>query len=121
LILYAKICIFAGSCLNPINKNRRVSERIAALERASTDTNTFWIDPCHRSTIVLLQDHAQHIGEAVDGCRKSWTTMYSVMLPRNPLLENFGQLLDVFRMSRRVHHLIELNLVAGADFSLGWI
>jgi hypothetical protein len=47
--------------------------------------------------------------------------MYSVVLPRNPLPDNFGQLLDVFRMSRRVHHLIELNLVAGANFAFGWI
>jgi hypothetical protein len=30
-----------------------------------------------------LQDHTQHIGEAVDGCQRSLTTMYSIMLPRN--------------------------------------
>jgi hypothetical protein len=68
LILRAKICISAGYCLNPVDEDRRVSERIASLERASTDTNTFWTDPRHRSAIVLLQDHAQHIREAVDGC-----------------------------------------------------
>jgi hypothetical protein len=79
-----------GACLKPVNKNRRVSERIVALERASSDTNTFWIDPRHRSAIVLLKDCAQHIGESVDGCQKSLTTMYSVMLPRNPPPENFG-------------------------------
>jgi hypothetical protein len=66
--LHSEICIFAGSCLDPVDEDRRVSERIAALERASTDTNTFWIDPHRRSAIVLLQDRAQHIGEAVDGC-----------------------------------------------------
>jgi hypothetical protein len=38
---------------------------------------------------VLLQDRAQHIGEMVDGCRKSLTTMHSIMLPHNPLLETF--------------------------------
>jgi hypothetical protein len=43
------------------------------------------------------------------------------MLPRNPLPESFKQLLDVFRTSRRIHRLIELNLVAGANFALGWI
>jgi hypothetical protein len=53
--------------------------------------------------------------------KKSLTTMFSVMLPRNPSPESFGQLLDVFRTSRRVHRLIELNLVAGANFVLGWI
>jgi hypothetical protein len=121
LILRAKICISACSCLNPVDEDRRVSERIVALERASTDTNTFWVDLPRRSAIVLLQDRAQHIGEAVDGCRKSLTTMYSVVLPHNPPPENFGQLLDVFRTSQRVHHLIELNLVAGANFALGWI
>jgi hypothetical protein len=47
--------------------------------------------------------------------------MFSVMLPRNPPPENFGQLLDVFRTSRRIHLLIELNLIAGANFALGWI
>jgi hypothetical protein len=121
LISYAKIYTFAGSCLNPVDENRRVSERIAALERASTDINTFWVDPHRCSAIVLLQDRAQHIGETVDGCRKSLTTIYSVVLPYNPPPENFGQLLDVFRTSRRVHHLIELNFVAGANFSLGWM
>jgi hypothetical protein len=116
-----KFVFFAGSCLNPVDENRGVSERIVALEKASKDTNTFWIDPRRCSAIVLLEDRVQHIREAVDGCRKSLTTMYSVMLPRNPPPENFGQLLDVFRMSRRVHRLIELNLVAGANFALGWI
>jgi hypothetical protein len=47
--------------------------------------------------------------------------MFSVMLPRNPPPENFGQLLDVFRTIRRIHLLIELNLIAGAKFALGWI
>jgi hypothetical protein len=69
---------------------------------------------------VLLQDRAQHIGEAIDGCRRSLTTMYSVMLPRNPLPVSFPQLLDAFRSSQRIHRLIELNLVAGANFALGW-
>jgi hypothetical protein len=49
------------------------------------------------------------------------TTMYSVMLPRNPPPTNFKQLLDAFRSSQQIHHLIELNLVAGANFALGWI
>jgi hypothetical protein len=93
--------------------------QIAALEKASTDTNTIWVDSRRRSAIILLQDHAQHVGESVDHFQKSLTTMYSVMLPRNPPLENFGQLLDVFWMSQRVHCLIELNLVVGANFALG--
>jgi hypothetical protein len=121
LILHAKICTFVGSCLNPIDENHWVSERIAALESSSIDTNTFWVDPRCCSAIVLLQDRAQHIRESVDGCHKSLTTMYSVVLPHNPLPENFGQLLDVFRTNRCVHHLIELNLVASANFALGWI
>jgi hypothetical protein len=43
------------------------------------------------------------------------------MLPRNPLPGSFKQLLDVFKSSQRIHRLIELNLVAGANFALGWI
>jgi hypothetical protein len=69
---------------------------------------------------VLLQDRAQHIGEAVDGCRRSLMTMHSIMLPRNPLPGSFLQLLDAFRSSQRIHWLIELNLVAGANYALGW-
>jgi hypothetical protein len=97
------------------------SERIVALERVSKDTNSLWADPRRRSAIVLLQDCAQHPGEAIDGCQRSLTTMYSVMLSRNPLPESFKQLLDAFRSSQRIHRLIELNLVAGANFALGWI
>jgi hypothetical protein len=79
-----------------------------------------WFDPRRRRAIVLLQDHAQHIGEAVDGCRRSLTTMYSVMLRRNPLPGSFPLLLNIFRSSQRIHQLIEFNLVAGANFALGW-
>jgi hypothetical protein len=43
------------------------------------------------------------------------------MISRNPPPENFGQLLEVFRTSRHIHRLIELNLVAGANFALGWV
>jgi hypothetical protein len=46
--------------------------------------------------------------------------MYSVMLPHNPLPGSFPQLLNAFRSSQRIHRLIELNLVAGAKFALGW-
>jgi hypothetical protein len=45
--------------------------------------------PRHRA-IVLLQDRAQHIGEAVDGCQRSLTTMHSVILPCNPLPRTFS-------------------------------
>jgi hypothetical protein len=47
--------------------------------------------------------------------------MYSVMLPHNPPPESFKQLLDAFRSSQQIHRFIELNLVAGANFALGWI
>jgi hypothetical protein len=110
-----------GTCLYSADENRRVAERIAALEKVSKDASSLWADPRRRSAVVLLQDSAQHIGEAVDGCRKSLTTMYSVMLPRNPLPGSFKQLLDIFRSSQQIHWLIELNLVAGANFALGWI
>jgi hypothetical protein len=43
------------------------------------------------------------------------------MLPRNPPPESVKKLLDAFRSIQRIHRLIELNLVAGANFALGWI
>jgi hypothetical protein len=46
--------------------------------------------------------------------------MYSIILPRNPLPGSFSQLLDAFRSSQRIHRLIELNLVVGANFALVW-
>jgi hypothetical protein len=107
--------------LDFVGETRRVSEQIAALEKSSEGVESLWSDPRRRRAIVLLQDRAQHIGEAVDGCRRSLTTMYSVMLPHNPLPGTFSQLLDAFRSSQQIHRLIELNLVAGANFALGWI
>jgi hypothetical protein len=92
-----------------------------ALEKASQGTDSLWSNPRRRRAIVLLQDRAQHIGEAVDGCQTSLTTMYSVMLPRNPPLGSFRQLLETFRTSQRVHLLIKLNLIDGANFALGWM
>jgi hypothetical protein len=110
-----------GTCLHPADENRRVAERIAALERVSKDATSLWADPRCRIAVVLLQDRAQHIGEAMDGCQRSLTTMYSIMLPRNPPPGSFKQLLNVLRSSQRIHRLTDLNLVAGANFALGWI
>jgi hypothetical protein len=101
--------------LDPVAEDCRVNERTVALERVSSDTNTFWVDAYRHSAIVLLQDRVGHVGEAIDGCRKSLTTMFLVMQPRKSPPENFGQLLEFFKMSRRIHRLIELNLVAGAN------
>jgi hypothetical protein len=112
--------IVVGTCLDFVGETRRISKRIAALERSSEGVESFWSDPRRRHAIVLLQDRAQHIREAVDGCRRSLTTMHSVMLPRNPLLGTFPQLLAIFRSTQRIHRLIELNLVVGANFALGW-
>jgi hypothetical protein len=111
----------SGTCLDLVGETRRVSERTAALEKASEGTDSLWSDPRRRRAIVLLQDRAQHIGEVIDGYQRSLMTMYSVMLPRNPLPGSFPQLLDAFRSSQQIHRLIELNLVAGANFALGWI
>jgi hypothetical protein len=78
-----------GTCLDFAAKDRRVTERNAAPERMSAGVETLWSDPRRWSAIVLLQDHAQHIGEAVDGCRRALVTMHSVMLPHNPLPATF--------------------------------
>jgi hypothetical protein len=87
----------------------------------SIGVENLWSDPRCWSAVVLLQDRAQHIGEVVDGYRRALVTMHLVMLPRNPLPATFPLLLDVFRSSQRIHRLIELNLVAVANFALGWI
>jgi hypothetical protein len=89
-----------GTCLHPADENRRVAERIIALEKESKDTTSLWANLQHCSAVVLLQDRAQHIGEAVDGCHISLTTMYSVMLPRNPPPGSFKQLLDFLKSSQ---------------------
>jgi hypothetical protein len=112
--------VIVGTCLDFVDEARRVFERITALESSSGGVKTFWSEPRRRNAIVLLQDRAQYIGEAVDGCRKALTTMHSVMLPCNPLPGTFPQLLAVFRSTKHIHRLIELNLVAGANFALGW-
>jgi hypothetical protein len=110
-----------GTCLDFAAEDRRVTERNAALEKMSAGVENLWSDPRRQSAVVLLQDRAQHIGEAVDGCRRALITMHSVMLPRNPLPATFPLLLDTFRSSQRIHRLIELNFVAGANFALRWI
>jgi hypothetical protein len=116
----SNIFVNLGTCLDFAAEARRVAKRNTALEKASEGVDSLWSDPQRRHAIVLLQDRAHHIGEEVDGCRRSLTTMHSVMLPRNPLPGTFPQLLDAFRSSQRIHRLIELNLVAGANFALGW-
>jgi hypothetical protein len=110
-----------GTCLDFAAEDRRVTKQNAALEKMSAGVETLWSDPRRQSAIVLLQDRAQHNGESVDGCKRALVTIHSVMLPHNPLPTTFPLLLDTFRSNQRIHRLIELNLVAGANFSLGWI
>jgi hypothetical protein len=92
-----------GTCLDFAAEDRRVTERNAALEKMSAGIGILWSDPRCRSAIVLLQDHAQHIGKSVDGCRRALITMHSIMLPRNPLPRSFPLLLDTFRSSQHIH------------------
>jgi hypothetical protein len=113
--------VILGTCLDFATKDRRVAERNTALEKMLAGIDSLWSNPRRRRAIVLLQDRAQHIGESVDGCRRALITMHSVMLPRNPLPRSFPLLLDTFRSSQRIHRLIELNLVVGANFALGWM
>jgi hypothetical protein len=113
--------VILGTCLDFAAEDRRVTERNATLEKMSAGIETLWSDPRRRRAVVLLQDHAQHIGESVDGCQRALITMHSVMLSRNPLPGTFPLLLDTFRSSQRIHRLIELNLVADANFALGWM
>jgi hypothetical protein len=109
---FASLAIFMisllviGTCLDFAAEDRRVTEQNAALEKMSAGVETLWSDPRRRSAIVLLEDRAQRIGEAVDCCRRALITMHSVMLPRNPLPTTFSLLLDTFRSSQRIHRLI---------------
>jgi hypothetical protein len=113
--------VLLGTCLDFADEARRIAKRNAALEKAPEGIDSLWSNPRRREAIVLLQDRAQHIGESVDGCRRALITMHSVMLSRNPLPGSFPLLLDAFRSSQHIHRLIELNLVAGTNFALGWM
>jgi hypothetical protein len=118
------VLIFActvGTCLDLVGESHRVTERITALQSVAQGTESLWSNPRRCRAIMLLQDRAQYIGEAIDGCRKALTTMYSVMLPHNSMPRDFRQLLETFWTSQRVHLLIKLNLIAGANFALGWM
>jgi hypothetical protein len=63
--------VILGTCLDFAAEARRVAERNTALEKTSEHIDSLWSDPRRRRAIVLLQDRAQHIGEAVDGCRRA--------------------------------------------------
>jgi hypothetical protein len=88
-----------GTCLDFAAEARQIAERNTALEKASEGIGSLWSDSQRRHAVVLLQDRAQHIGEPVDGYRRSLITMHSVMLPRNPLPGSFLLLLDTFKFS----------------------
>jgi hypothetical protein len=57
-----------GTCLDFAAEAHRVAERNMALEKTSEGIDSLWSYPRRRRAIVLLQDHAQHIEESVDGC-----------------------------------------------------
>jgi hypothetical protein len=60
--------VILGTCLDFAAEAHRVAERNTALEKMSEGIDSLWSDPRRRRAIVILQDHAQHIGESVDGC-----------------------------------------------------
>jgi hypothetical protein len=97
-LLVSNTFVILGTYLDFAAEARRVDERNTALEKASEGIDSLWSDSRCRRAIVLLQDCAQHFGEAVDGCQRSLTTMHSVMLPRNPLPGSFPLLLDTFSL-----------------------
>jgi hypothetical protein len=66
--VFALTFFCVGIGLDPVAEDRQVSEWVVALERVSSDTNTFYADDHCRGVVVLLQECTQHIGEAVDGC-----------------------------------------------------
>jgi hypothetical protein len=99
-LLLSNIFVILGTCLDFAAEAHQVAKQNTALEKASEGIDSLWSDPRRRRAVVLLQDRAQHIGEAVDGCQRSLTTMHSVMLPRNPLPGSFPLLLDTFRSSQ---------------------
>jgi hypothetical protein len=70
---------------------------------------------------VLLRDCVDQIEGIVETCQKSLMTTLTVMLPRNHPPDNFRGLLDVFKSSRNIYHLVKLQLVAGAQFALAWV
>jgi hypothetical protein len=107
--------------LDLVGKTCRVSKILVDIKKVSQGTDSLCSNPRRHRAIVLLKDRARHLEEADDGCQTSLTTMYSVMLPRNSPPRNFRQLLETFRTSQRVHLLIKLNLIAGANFALGWM
>jgi hypothetical protein len=92
---------------------------VAVLGRITAGIETFSSDARKRQAVVLLQDRVDQIEGTIEACRKVlWTTL-TVMLPRNPPPEGFHSLLDAFKWSRYIHHLVKLQLVAGAQFALG--
>jgi hypothetical protein len=98
-----------------------VDERVAVLGRITACIETFWSNARRRQAIVLLQDCADQTKGTMEACRKAlWTTLM-VVLWRNPPPKSFRGLLDAFKSSRHIHHLLKLQLVAGAQFALGWV
>jgi hypothetical protein len=47
--------------------------------------------------------------------------MYKVMLPCNHEPVIFPKLVDKFRTTMRIHRLVRLHLIAGAQFTLAWV
>jgi hypothetical protein len=65
LLLANTFFVISATCLDFVGEACRVAERNAALDKSSEGVDSLWSDPRRRRAIVLLQDHAQHIGEAV--------------------------------------------------------
>ena len=108
--------------LNPAEENRRVSNRLNALESyASKAEASFWSNREGGHTLALLQDRVAQVVTLVDRCQRALVRVHDALFPLNPLPEGLHNLLLKFRDGLRVHKFVHAQLVGGARTALAWV
>ena len=100
-----------GSFLDTAAEEQRVNLRVGSLTRLAKEANVdFWADETRCRRIVQFQDRATQTRVFIDLCRDTLGMVYKTMFPRNPLPEEFTDLIEKFKNVQAVHDLSLIHI-----------
>jgi hypothetical protein len=102
-------------CLNALEENKRVHDKVNALTNLSQPHGVFWTDKSKADVVVKFQDRVEQVHGFFDKCRASLAMVWGTMFPLNPLPPMLLALMAKFKDSAKVRTLVRNQLLAGAE------
>jgi hypothetical protein len=108
-------------CLNALEENKRVHDKVNALTNLSQPHGVFWTDKSKADVVVKFQDRVEQVHGFFDKCRASLAMVWGTMFPVNPLPPMLLALMAKFKDSAEVRTLVRNQLLAGAEVMFAFV